>query len=128
MLCRSSKLELDGDIVGTTPLLIPSLSSRANVKISETIDIIKKIVNGPMLVSAYDFCYYNTEKSKENQEFPRLNFSELIILDSGGYEVLQDSNIFENGYYKPSPFEWNATLYEKTLDRKSTRLNSSHIR
>lgn len=120
MLCSSSKLELDGDIVGTTPMLIPSLSSRANVKISETIDIMKNIVNGPMLVSAYDFCYFNKEKLKEDQEFPKLNFSELIILDSGGYEVLQDSDIFENGYYKPSPFEWNETLYEENLKKWCT--------
>ena len=64
MLTRKLKLTLDGLEVGKTPMLVPSISSRTNMDISEILPIITETVYGPILISAYDWYYYNLNSAK----------------------------------------------------------------
>jgi len=99
--------------IGTTPMMVPSFSSRSNIKIRETIYFLRDCdYTGPMLVSAYDLKY--------TKKFPNMNFSDLLFLDSGGYEVAKDMDVSEIGLYKPDPHEWNRELHKATIKKWST--------
>lgn len=108
-LVRKMKIKLNGIEVGETPMLIPSFSSRANINVTEMIDIMKESTIGlPILVSAYDVCYSGI--------FPESS-SNLIFLDSGGYECAIDNNISETGYYSPEALEWNEEKHLETIQK-----------
>lgn len=102
-LARKLKLKLNGVEVGETPMLVPSFSSRTNINVGGTIDMMRDVINGPILISAYDVCY--------SKNFPDIEFPELIFLDSGGYECAIDSNISEIGYYNPESLSWTSEKY-----------------
>ncbi len=113
MLSRKLKLfsEKWGE-VGTTPMLVPSISSRSNIEIKETIRYLRDIFSGPILISAYDLEYIS--------KFPNLNFSDLIFLDSGGYEVGKDQDVSEIGLYKPDSKKWDRDLHKHAINKWST--------
>jgi hypothetical protein len=114
MFARKLKIMSDkwGEI-GTTPMMVPSFSSRSNIKIKETIYFLRDCdYTGPILVSAYDVKY--------TKKFPNMNFSDLIFLDSGGYEVARDKDVSEIGLYKPDPHEWNRDLHKASIKKLST--------
>lgn len=100
--------------VGTTPMLLPSFSSRLNRDPSETIELLSDIVTGPFLISSYDFFY------KEN--FPSITFPELIFLDSGGYECSVDSDVSEIGLYKPESHLWNEKIHLESLTKWNSEI------
>lgn len=113
MFARKLKIHTDqwGE-VGTTPLLVPSFSSRANIRIRETIYFLRDCdYTGPVLVSAYDVKYI--------KNFPNMNFSDLIFLDSGGYEVARDMDVSEIGLYKPPAFTWNRDIHRAIIKKWS---------
>ena len=107
MLARKLKLSLDGLEVGTTPMLVPSISSRANIDIKKLLSSVVELVTGPLLISAYDYCYAS--------EFD-ISFPELIFLDSGGYECNKDGDISDIGLYKPDSKEWNRDYHSRVVD------------
>ena len=93
--------------LGDTPLLVPSLSSRANIDIKKTIEMIAPTVTGPILVSAYDIHYANI--------LP--NFGNLAIIDSGGYESAKDKEISDIGLYRPDSKEWKVELCTQVIKK-----------
>jgi len=108
-LARKLKIRLNGVEVGETPMLIPSFSSRANINVTEMIDMMNESIIGmPILISAYDVCY--------SGDFPE-NSSDLIFLDSGGYECAIDNTISEIGYYSPEPLKWNQKSHLDTIKK-----------
>ncbi|MHB8358511.1 MAG: hypothetical protein ACYDCP_03285 [Thermoplasmataceae archaeon] len=108
MLTRTLEIKLNGMEVGTTPMLVPAVSSRANLELGKLIKTIREIVNGPFLMSAYDFYYYH-------KRMPIVDFPDLVFLDSGGYECSKDKDITDIGLYNPEPEGWDAKLHEETL-------------
>lgn len=114
MLARKLKLKSKkfGD-VGTTPMLVPSVSSRTNIDISKILKTISEFVYGPLLISAYD--YHHTKNLD-------VSFPELIFLDSGGYECNKDQDISDIGLYKPGSKEWNRDLYSEIIDKWSIQI------
>src|SRR5208337_3582556 len=94
--------------VGPTPLLVPSLSSRVNLPMRKTIGILGDVVTGPFLISAYDFHY--------TRQFPEISFSELLFLDSGGYEVAKENDI-DIGLYKPDSKPWTRSLHLDSINK-----------
>lgn len=110
MLARKLKLSLKGLEVGTTPMLVPAVSSRINLPLQELLQTISEIVDGPLLISAYDY-YYQRELS--------ISFPELIFLDSGGYECNKDQDVSDIGLYKPDNFEWNKDLHSRIISEWS---------
>jgi hypothetical protein len=110
MLSRKMALNLDkwGE-VGSTPMLVPSLSSRVNIDYRKTLDVLSEVITGPFLLSAYDFYYTNP--------FPKITFSELVFFDSGGYESAIEKEVAEFGLYKPDPFEWSQQKHLEAVHR-----------
>ncbi len=110
MLSRKLKLQTEtwGE-VGSTPMLLPSLSSRVNIDYKKTLDVLSEVITGPFLLSAYDFYYTNP--------FPTISFSELVFFDSGGYECAIEKEVEEFGLYKPEAREWNREKHLEAVDR-----------
>jgi len=108
MLARKMALDLEGMEVGTTPMLVPSFSSRANIDVRKTIEGTNGLIRGPILVSAYDVKYVKPR-------FPALKFPSLIFLDSGGYECAKDEEFSSTGLYKPQSCEWNRDIHRETV-------------
>lgn len=107
MLARKMKLKLNAVEVGTTPMLVPSFSSKANIDITKTLETMSETINGPILISAYDVHYA--------KNFPQITFPDLIFLDSGGYECLKDKDASEIGFYNPEPFQWDSDMHFKIV-------------
>jgi hypothetical protein len=63
-------------------------------------------------VSAYDVKY--------TKKFPNMSFSDLIFLDSGGYEVARDMDVSEIGLYKPESEDWDRDLHKCSIKKLST--------
>ncbi len=120
MLARKMKLALKGLEVGTTPMLVPAVSSRINLPLQELLQTISGIVDGPILISAYDY-YHLTKKQtqgrKKKQKLDNLlnSFPELIFLDSGGYECNKNQEVSDIGLYKPDNLEWNKDCHSRVI-------------
>ncbi|MBE3122680.1 MAG: hypothetical protein IMZ58_10815 [Thermoplasmata archaeon] len=113
MLCRKLKLKLNNLEVGTTPMLLPSVSSKINLDVAKTLETISIIVDGPLLISAYDFYHSN---------IPPISFPDLIFLDSGGYECNKDQEISDIGLYKPKHKKWKKRTYQKVIRKWSSKI------
>lgn len=113
MLARKLKLTLNGLEVGTTPVLVPSVSSRTNIDISKILKTISEFVYGPLLISAYDYYYI------KNLD---VSFPELIFLDSGGYECNKEQDVSDIGLYKPDPLDWDESLYLQVIKQWKTEI------
>jgi hypothetical protein len=61
MLARKRVLRLNGQEVERTPLLVPSFSSKGFPDVRKIIEYSSEIIEGPMLVSAYDLHYGKIE-------------------------------------------------------------------
>lgn len=113
MLARKLSIRLEnGQEVGTTPMLVPSISSRTNIDPTKIIKMISETYTGPLLISAYDM--------KHAENFPQVSFPSLIFIDSGGYECAKDYEISEIGLYRPDSKEWNKDLYSEIIDGSET--------
>ena len=116
MLERCLKLALNGLEVGETPLLLPSVSSRANLEIAKILETMSGFVNGPILISAYDFYYHPNPKSLD------ISFPDLIFLDSGGYECNKEQDISDIGLYKPESKDWDPSKYVDLISKWSVEI------
>lgn len=114
MLARRLKIVLDGVEVGVTPMLVPAVSSRLNIELSKLLETLEEIVNGPLLVSAYDLHH----SSKPLQ----MNFPDLIFIDSGGYECSKLEDISEIGMFDPESKEWNENLHDETITNWNSQI------
>lgn len=104
-VCRGRKI-LPSNI--ETPLLVPSFSSKGFPNINEIHNYVKDHVPDASLVSAYDLYYKNI--SHEN-----IYQSDILFIDSGGYESSVDIELSEiyNKEYKPK--EWSYDLFIKQI-------------
>lgn len=112
MLARRLTLRLDGISVGTTPMLVPSISSRINIDIAKIIEVVSETITGPSLISAYDIHYI--------RDLPSLSKSTLTFIDSGGYECAKEHEVSEIGLYRPESHEWNRELHLETIRKLDT--------
>lgn len=108
MLADERHLLLQGRSVTTTPLLVPSFSSKGFPHVSRSLVYGEEVITGAILVSAYDLHYRVISRP--------LNFAELIILDSGGYEASIDKDFSELGYPSPDPRPWNEEFHLSVVD------------
>jgi len=106
MLSRKLKINLNGLEVGTTPMLLPSLSSRINLDVQKTLETISEFIDGPLLISALDYHVINR---------PLITFPELIFLDSGGYECNKDQDVTDIGFYTCKN-DWTKQMYSEVID------------
>lgn len=98
MLARNLKLTLNGQVVGETPMLVPAFSSIVTPLIGEVIESLEEHLSDPILVSAYDVAY-----NKSTKERLPITCSDLIFLDSGGYECSRDADLADIVYPSYTP-------------------------
>lgn len=110
-LSRSLPLTLRGRPVNVkTPLLVPSFSSKALVKVDAVFEALRPSITESFLVSAYDVHY-------KKIKFPEFASAEVVFLDSGGYEVSKDHDLLDPLYASPKPNEWTAEKYRGVLGK-----------
>lgn len=113
MFARRSKIHMGSQIVAETPLLLPSFSSKGFPQVAKIMKLMGEFITRPILVSAYDI-YYKAAPQK-------ITFSELIFLDSGGYEARYEHDLSEayGKLHKPKP--WNRRFHEAALRNWSSK-------
>ncbi|MEW9577371.1 hypothetical protein U9K47_18765 [Bacillus toyonensis] len=91
-----------------TPILVPSFSSKGFPHVKELHGYLKEKLTEASLISVYDLYYKNLEHSQIYE-------SDILIVDSGGYESNQEHDISDiyNSLYMPK--EWNVELYESQV-------------
>src|SRR6266496_3615414 len=107
MFARRSKLFLGSQVVAETPLLLPSFSSKGFPQRAQIMKLMEEFITSPILVSAYDIHYASISK--------KITFSELIFLDSGGYEARVEHDLSESYGWPHKPKAWNHEYHEKVL-------------
>lgn len=107
MLAKRRAILSNGEIVARTPLLVPSFSSKGFPEVRDIIDYSSEVIDGPMLVSAYDL--YHSKIS------PPFEFPSLIFLDSGGYEASKDLDLSDLGDSEHKPLGWTQEMHERVL-------------
>lgn len=107
VFARRSKIILGTHAVAETPLLLPSFSSKGFLQVRQVMDLMAEFITSPILISAYDV-YYRLISRK-------IRFSQLMFLDSGGYEAGIDHDLSETygKVHKPKP--WNKRFHERVL-------------
>jgi hypothetical protein len=113
MFVRRSKILVGAQTVAETPLLLPSFSSKGFPQVRQIMDLMAEFITSPILISSYDV-YYRLIAQK-------ITFSQLLFLDSGGYEARIDHDLSETygRMHKPKP--WNRRLHERVLRNWSSR-------
>ncbi|WYQ42427.1 hypothetical protein NST67_21085 [Bacillus sp. FSL W7-1321] len=91
-----------------TPILVPSFSSKGFPHVKELHNYLKEKLTEVSLVSAYDLHY-------RYLELDQIYESDILIIDSGGYERNQEYDISDiyNSFYTAK--EWNEDLYKKQI-------------
>lgn len=114
MLAGQRHLALNDNIVATTPLLIPSFSSKGFPDIKKRVAITEEVITDAALFSAYDIFYHHIDTP--------ITFPELIYLDSGGYEATKDDEFSDLGYTIHEPKPWNEYFYRSVLETWPTEI------
>jgi hypothetical protein len=107
MLAKRRLINLKGADAQRTPLLVPSFSSKGFSEVSKIVDTTKEVIEGAMLVSAYDLHYREVAQD--------LSFAELIFLDSGGYEASKDTELSDFGEREYQEREWTQVMHETAI-------------
>ncbi|CAN7557090.1 hypothetical protein LJR015_000958 [Peribacillus frigoritolerans] len=91
-----------------TPLLVPSFSSKGFPHVKDLHNYLKEKLTEVSLISTYDLHY-------EYFELDQIYESDILIIDSGGYERNQEHDISDiyNSLYIAK--EWNKSLYENQV-------------
>ena len=109
MFARKMILKLNGLDVGTTPMLVPSFSSCADIDVWNVIRSTRKFIRNQILISAYDIRY-------QKGTIPSLKNAELIFLDSGGYECGKE-DLRSSFSRKANVQEWNKGIFSKIVEK-----------
>lgn len=107
MLAKRRRLTLDGVELQRTSLLVPSFSSKEFPEVDKIIEYCSEIIDGVMLISAYDLHYGKIK--------PPFDFASLIFLDSGGYEVTKEAELSDFGEREHAPQKWTQEMHEAQL-------------
>ncbi|NLD49671.1 MAG: hypothetical protein GX660_21190 [Clostridiaceae bacterium] len=116
MLCRHSTLRHPTGTVIKTPLLVPSFSSKGfrmdkegNSEVSDALQTCQEAITEAMLLSAYDLGHHHIP-----YDFGFM--PEIIIVDSGGYEVSDEHDLSAVWRYKTEIKKWDLDQYRSVLN------------
>ena len=110
-LARTLPLTIQGrELKVSTPLLVPSFSSKAGNDLNEIFEALKLSITESFLVSAYDVRY-------KRIAIPNNALAEVMFLDSGGYEVTKDFDVTDPYYPSPEPRPWTKDQYRDILEK-----------
>jgi hypothetical protein len=113
MFARRSKIILGTHTVAETPLLLPSFSSKGFPQVRQIMNLMAEFITSPILISAYDV-YYRLISQK-------ITFSQLLFLDSGGYEARIEHDLSETYGKLHRPQPWNKRFHERVLANWNSR-------
>lgn len=105
--CRQREI---APIMATTPLLVPSFSSKGFAEIAELHKSLSEVVIDASLVSAYDIYYYGMDMDS-------IYNSDILVVDSGGYEARLAHDLSDQYLSSPMPKVWTRELHKAVLDR-----------
>lgn len=108
MLAGRRHIMLGAKKIATTPLLVPSFSSKGFPEVEKILKTTEEFISDGILVSAYDVHY---EKVPSAYDFP-----EYIFLDSGGYEASKDVEFSDLGYTVHEPQEWTEDKHRSVVE------------
>ena len=92
-------------------MIVPSYSSRAvDDDIKEVVDVTRRFVTGPVLVSAYDIKHFGIKQQM-------LGNSSLSFLDSGGYEAGKESDFSEVEDPRDRKPGWSKGQYREVISK-----------
>lgn len=113
MFARRSKLILGTHTVAETPLLLPSFSSKGFPQVRDVMNLMDEFITSPILISAYDVHYRLIPQ--------KIRFSQLLFLDSGGYEARIEHDLSETygKIHKSKP--WNKRFHDQVLANWTSR-------
>ncbi|MGB8842573.1 MAG: hypothetical protein WCC64_16050 [Aliidongia sp.] len=107
MLAKRRMLKLNDQEIVRTPLLVPSFSSKGFPDVNKIVQYCSELIDGVMLVSAYDIHYKKLQ--------PPFDFPSLIFLDSGGYEASKDAELSDFGDKEHIPKQWSEAMHATQL-------------
>ena len=114
MLARSRDLRIGSQVVGRTPLLCPSFSSKGFPDIRKILNLMSEFITESVLVSAYDIHYRKISQKK-------VSFPGLILLDCGGYETRLDHDLSEAYGREHKPRAWSRKHYVAVMKQWRVR-------
>jgi hypothetical protein len=107
MFARRSKIILGTQAVAETPLLLPSFSSKGFPEVRKIMNLMSEFITSPILISAYDVHYRLIPQ--------KITFSELLFLDSGGYEARIEHDLSEAYGNLHKPKTWTKRFHEHVI-------------
>lgn len=107
MLVKSRLLKAGDRYLATTPLLIPSFSSKGFPRLNKIVNFSQQFITDIALVSSYDVFYQHIAAPP--------TFPEIVFLDSGGYEASKDREFSDLGYLVHEPKPWNEYFHREVL-------------
>jgi hypothetical protein len=108
MLAKRRGFYRDGKEIIRTPLLLPSFSSKGFPDVNDILSTTQEVIDGEILVSAYDIHYKHIVGP--------FDFAEAIFLDSGGYEATTDVELSETKRLSYNPAKWGFDEYISVVD------------
>ncbi|MFM1654585.1 hypothetical protein ACI7RC_21185 [Brevibacillus sp. B_LB10_24] len=94
----------------STPILVPSFSSKGFPHVKGLHDYLKQHLTDASLVSTYDL-HYRYLLSDHIYE------SDILFVDSGGYERIREHDVSDIYGDLHFPSEWNENLYEQEVSK-----------
>ena len=107
MLAKRRTLKVGNAPSVSTPLLLPSFSSKGFPRVAATLKAMEEYISDEVLISAYDI-HYSLIK-------PPFDFASTIFLDSGGYEASKDSELSETFEGEHIPRGWSSEMYAQVV-------------
>lgn len=107
MLARRRTLRIGDAPPVSTPLLLPSFSSKGFPKVASTLKAMEEYISEEVLISAYDLHYASIK--------PPFDFASTIFVDSGGYEASKDSELSETYEADHLVKEWTPEMYARLV-------------
>lgn len=116
-LCKKRNFQINGKNFNT-PLLVPSFSSKVPISLDKTVDAMKEYITDVTLISAYDIFY-------DKVSVTNLDFPELLIIDSGGFECLTKGYLEDQEFSDYTPQKWDEEKYKVALEKIKAAFNES---
>lgn len=116
-LARRSVVQHPAGMDLNTPLLVPSFSSKGfrvtndSSEVREALQVTSEWLTDTMLISAYDLAHEHIPRPKDLPATP-----ELIIVDSGGYEMRIEHDMSTAVHWPHQPLAWGEERYRDELD------------
>src|SRR5579884_1115566 len=116
-LARRTTVKHPSGVSIETPLLVPSFSSKGfrvtkdTSEVHEALEMTSEWLTETMLISAYDLAHGHIPRPEDLPATP-----ELILVDSGGYEMRIEHDMSTAVHWPHVPLPWDEDRYRGVLD------------